>query len=221
MAAGFNAVHMDCWMTGDERYILSTSWQLKAADGTPKSIYNNTLAALQAVGQPSGAAPTVDEAAAAAGPDTPLIIEYGPSSATSAPSDQLRSDTAKFFAAMASMFGDRMIAMTWPAAAWCRTALRAAHPGLVQLVCLTQSEIAGADLTCADIVSGNAGEVTADGWQALAGTGKQLWMHNCSTEAVASNGWGRIGAAAGRLTGIIAYTQQAAKVVTDVAPAWN
>ena len=220
-AAGFNAVHMDCWMTGDERYILSTSWQLKAADGTTKSIYNNALAALQAVGQPAGAAPTVDEVAAAVPADTPLIIEYGPSSASPSPSDQLRSDTAKFFAAMASMFGDRMIALTWPAAAWCRAALRAAHPGLVQLVCLTQSEIATADLSAADIVSGNAGEVTADGWQTLAATGKQLWMHNCSTEAVASNGWGRIGAAADRLTGIIAYTQQAAKVVTDVAPAWN
>lgn len=95
---GMTGIHLAAWKTGDGQYICSPSWQLTAADGQKTSIYNNRLEDLQKVAQPAGAAPTVAEALAKCRDiGLAVLLEYGPSSSTFAPTAQALADEKVFW----------------------------------------------------------------------------------------------------------------------------
>lgn len=95
---GMTAVHLAAWKTGDAQYICAPSWQLSDGAGAKTSIYNNRLEDLRKVAQPAGQAPLVSEALTVCRDiGLAVLLEYGPSSSTAAPTAQALADEKAFW----------------------------------------------------------------------------------------------------------------------------
>ncbi|RLP08917.1 SGNH/GDSL hydrolase family protein [Propionibacterium australiense] len=215
---GFTGLHLALWRTGDTSpatglYVPSASWQLHGSDGRDYSIYNRSLAAIQALPIDAGRIPELAEIIQALPQDARLVIEYGPNSSAPSPNTSAQSQETQFWQRLvAEVDPARVTALTYAPATWTRQHLRANHPQLRQVVCCNQGEIAALNHTDADIISGNAANLTTEGWATLAATGKPVWVHNVATETVGSSALGRWGDT--RITGVIAYTRAAAAALT-------
>ena len=95
---GMTGIHLTAWKTGDAQYICAPSWQLSDGAGQKTAIYNNTYENLKKVAQPAGTVPTVAEALAKCRDiGLAVLLEYGPSSSTAAPTAQALADEKAFW----------------------------------------------------------------------------------------------------------------------------
>jgi len=205
------------WRTGDTTpatglYVPSASWQIRGSDGQDYSIYNRGLTTIQALPVDAGQIPELADIIQAL-PDARLVIEYGPNSSAPAPNASAQAQETQFWQRLVTEADPaRITALTYAPATWTRAHLRANHPGLRQVVCCNQSQIAALNHDDADIISGNAADLTTEDWAALAATGKPVWVHNVATTSVASTALERLGGA--RPAGVIAYNRDAAQAIS-------